>query len=242
MSRTSVRVGSKLNDQRIDAAVILWAAGVQASPLGKMLGAPTDKRGCVIVDNDLNPPGLPEVFVLGDLAHFEQDGHQVPGRRAARHADGRPRRQDASPPTSPIRRRPAFRYFDKGDMATIGRMAAVAKVEWPFKAHLSGFPAWITWITVHIFFLIGFRNRVAVFSQWVWTYFTFTRSARLITGDQRLPGWQDQVERWPCARGRCPRRRSAMRTSSSAASSVVRLRRFSRPDSPCIRASKLAWG
>jgi NADH:ubiquinone reductase (H+-translocating) len=95
------------------------------------------------------------------------------------------------------KRRPPFRYFDKGDMATIGRMAAVAKVEWPFKAHLSGFLAWITWITVHIFFLIGFRNRVAVFSQWVWNYFMFKRSARLITGDQRLPGWQDQLEAGP---------------------------------------------
>src|ERR1700751_4012548 len=80
------------------------------------------------------------------------------------------------------KKRPAFRYFDKGDRATIGRMAAVAKVEWPFKAHLSGFPAWVTWIAVHIFFLIGFRNRVAVFSQWFWTYFTVNRGARLITG------------------------------------------------------------
>ena len=93
--------------------------------------------------------------------------------------------------------RPAFRYFDKGDMATIGRMAAVAKVEWPFKAHWSGFPAWVTWLTVHIFFLIGFRNRISVFSTWIWTYFTFTRSARLITGDQRLPGWQDQIDAGP---------------------------------------------
>ena len=90
----SVPAGSKLNDQRIDAAVILWAAGVQASPLGKMLGAPTDKRGCVIVDEQLNPPGLPEVFVLGDLAHFEQDGKQVPGVAQPAYADGRPRRQD----------------------------------------------------------------------------------------------------------------------------------------------------
>jgi len=89
--------------------------------------------------------------------------------------------------------RPAFHYFDKGDMATIGRVAAVAKVEWPFHAHLSGFPAWFTWIAVHIFFLIGFRNRLAVLSQWMWQYFTFTRSARLITGDQRLPGWEDHV-------------------------------------------------
>ncbi len=184
------------NNQRIDAAVILWAAGVQASPLGKMLGAPTDKRGCVIVDNNLNPPGLPEVFILGDLAHFEQDGRQVPGvaQPAMQMGDhiGKMIAADLAQ-----KRRPDFRYFDKGDMATIGRMAAVAKVEWPFKAHLSGFLAWITWITVHIFFLIGFRNRVSVFSQWVWTYFTFTRGARLITGDQRLPGWQDQVDAGP---------------------------------------------
>jgi NADH dehydrogenase len=186
------------NNQRIEAAVVLWAAGVQASPLGKMLGAPTDKRGCVIVDNNLNPPGLPEVFILGDLAHFEQDGRQIPGvaQPAMQMGDhvGKMIAADLAQ-----KRRPAFRYFDKGDMATIGRMAAVAKVEWPFKAHLSGFLAWVTWISVHIFFLIGFRNRVSVFSQWVWTYFTFTRGARLITGDQRLPGWQDQVDAGPAA-------------------------------------------
>jgi NADH:ubiquinone reductase (H+-translocating) len=184
------------NDNRIEAAVILWAAGVQASPLGKMLGAPTDKRGCVIVDSNLNPPGLPEIFVIGDLAHFEQDGHQVPGvaQPAMQMGDhiGKMISADLD-----RHQRPAFRYFDKGDMATIGRMAAVAKVEWPFHAHLSGFPAWITWIVVHIFFLIGFRNRIAVMSQWVWTYFTFTRGARLITGDQRLPGWQDQLNSGP---------------------------------------------
>jgi len=186
--------------KKIDAAVTLWAAGVAASPLGKLLGAAPqvnlDRRGCVIVDDQLNPPGMPEVFVLGDLAHFEQNGHQVPGvaqpamqmgdhvgEMIAADLAGRPR--------------PAFRYFDKGDMATIGRMAAVAKVEWPFKAHWSGIPAWITWLTVHIFFLIGFRNRVSVFAAWIWTYFTFTRGARLITGDQRLPGWQEQIDTGP---------------------------------------------
>jgi len=186
------------NNQRIDAAVILWAAGVQASPLGKMLGAPVDKRGCVIVDDNLNPPGLPEIFVLGDLAHLDQDGHQVPGvaQPAMQMGDhvGTMIAADLA-----RKKRPAFRYFDKGDMATIGRRAAVAKVEWPFKGHLSGLPAWITWIMVHIFFLIGFRNRVAVMSQWIWTYLTFTRGARLITGDQRLPGWQDQVDAGPAA-------------------------------------------
>jgi NADH dehydrogenase len=177
---------------RIDAVVTLWAAGVQASSLGKMLGSPTDKRGCVLVDDRLNPRDMPEVFILGDLAHFEQDGQQVPGvaQPAMQMGDhvGKMIEADLKGKT-----RPAFRYFDKGDMATIGRMAAVAKVEWPFKAHLSGLPAWATWIAVHIFFLIGFRNRLAVFSAWIWTYFTFTHGARLITGDQSLPGWKEKL-------------------------------------------------
>jgi NADH:ubiquinone reductase (H+-translocating) len=184
------------NNSRLEAAVVLWAAGVQASPLGKMLGAPVDKRSCVIVDSNLNPAGLPEVFVIGDLAHFEENGHQVPGvaQPAMQMGDHIGKLISADLDRKP---RPAFHYFDKGDMATIGRVAAVAKVEWPFHAHLSGFPAWITWIAVHIFFLIGFRNRLAVLSQWIWQYFTFTRSARLITGDQRLPGWQDHLDSGP---------------------------------------------
>ncbi|HEY1160943.1 MAG TPA: NAD(P)/FAD-dependent oxidoreductase [Terracidiphilus sp.] len=188
-----VEAKSDSGPQRIEAAVTLWAAGVQASPLGKLLGAPLDRRGSVLVDDRLNPPGLPNVFVLGDLAHLEQDGHQVPGvaQPAMQMGDHVGRIIAADLKGAP---RPPFRYFDKGDMATIGRMDAVAKVEWPFKAHMSGFPAWITWLTVHIFFLIGFRNRLSVFAAWIWTYFTFTRGARLITGDQRLPGWQDQID------------------------------------------------
>jgi NADH:ubiquinone reductase (H+-translocating) len=184
------------NGQRIDAAVTLWAAGVQASPLGKMLGAPIDKRGCVLVDSTLNPPDLPNVFILGDLAHVEQDGQQVPGvaQPAMQMGDHVGRMIKADLAGKP---RPAFRYFDKGDMATIGRMAAVAKVEWPFKAHLSGLPAWATWISVHIFFLIGFRNRISVFTAWIWSYFTFTRGARLITGDQTLPGWKERLNENP---------------------------------------------
>jgi NADH dehydrogenase len=196
---TSVGPGwVEANNQRIDSAVTLWAAGVQASALGKLLGAPMDKRGCVIVDDRLNPPGLPDVFVLGDLAHFEQDGHQVPGV-------AQPAMQMGAHVAKIIaadlarRRRPAFHYFDKGDLATIGRMSAVAKLEWPFKAHISGLFAWLAWITVHIFFLIGFRNRISVFATWIWTYFTFTRGARLITGDQQLPGWQDQLNAGPAA-------------------------------------------
>ncbi len=176
---------------RFDAVVTLWAAGVQPSPLGKLLGVALDRRGCVPVGATLNPAGRPNIFVIGDLAHFEQDGHQVPGvaQPAMQMGDHVSKMIKADLAGRP---RPAFRYFDKGDMATIGRMAAVAKVEWPFKAHMSGFPAWITWLTVHIFFLIGFRNRLSVFAAWVWNYLTFTRGARLITGDQRLPGWPAQ--------------------------------------------------
>jgi NADH dehydrogenase len=183
--------------QRIESVVTLWAAGVLASPLGKQLGAPPqvnfDRRGCVLVDDRLNPPALPEVFVLGDLAHFEQDGQQIPGvaQPAMQMGDHVSKIIAADLAGRP---RPPFRYFDKGDMATIGRMAAVADVKWPFKAHMSGFPAWFTWVTVHIFFLIGFRNRISVMINWAWTYFNFTRGARLIIGDQNLPGWKEQSQ------------------------------------------------
>ncbi len=192
MQVTSVGPGwVEANGERIESVVTLWAAGVLASPLGKLLGAPIDRRGCVLVDDQLNPPALPEVFVLGDLAHFEQDGHQIPGvaQPAIQMGDHVRKMIAADLAAKP---RPAFHYWDKGDMATIGRMAAVADVKWPFKAHMSGFPAWFTWVTVHIFFLIGFRNRISVLVNWVWTYFNFTRSARLIIGDQNLPGWKDQ--------------------------------------------------
>ncbi|MDE3062142.1 MAG: NAD(P)/FAD-dependent oxidoreductase [Acidobacteriota bacterium] len=196
-----VEAQGEQGSSRIDAAVTLWAAGVQASPLGTLLGVPLDRRGCVLVNDRLNPPGMPEVFILGDLAHVEQDGHPIPGvaQPAMQMGDHVGRMIAADLASKP---RPAFRYFDKGDMATIGRRAAIAKVEWPFKAHMSGLPAWLTWLTVHIWFLIGFRNRISVFATWIWSYFTFTRAARLITGDQHLPGWQDQAA--GSASGRAP--------------------------------------
>jgi NADH dehydrogenase len=186
------------NGERIDSVCTLWAAGVQASPLGRLLGFETDKKGSVLVDRYLNPAGHPEIFVVGDLAHVEQDGKQVPGvaqpamqmGRYAAERIGKLLGQERGS-EGPMRD-PGFRYFDKGDMATIGRKAAVAKIEWPFKAHWSGFPAWMTWLVVHIFFLIGFRNRFSVFRQWAWTYLTFSDGARLITGSQELPGWEMQ--------------------------------------------------
>ena len=177
--------------QRLDAVVTLWAAGVQASPLGKMLGTPTDKRGCAIVDLYLNPPGYPEIFECGDLAHVEENGRQVPGvaqpaMQMGKHAAQMIAQDMAGKPRTP------FHYFDKGDMATIGRHAAVANVRWPFKAHWQGTLAWLAWVSVHLFFLIGFRNRLAVFFSWAWTYLTFNRGARLITGSPLLPGWGTQ--------------------------------------------------
>jgi NADH dehydrogenase len=190
-----------LGEERVDAVVTLWAAGVEASPLGRLLGFATDKRGCVLVDGHLNPPGRAEIFVCGDLAHVEENGRQIPGvaqpamqmgdhvaRMVGQDLAGRPRT--------------LFHYFDKGDMATIGRMAAVARLEWPFKAHWAGVPAWLAWLVVHIYFLIGFRNRISVFFAWAWQYFTFSRGARLITGDQTLIGWDEQ-------RGLAPRGVSA---------------------------------
>ena len=183
----------KVGDERIEAVVILWAAGVATSPLGRMLGAPVDKRGAVIVDQQLNPQGLPEVFVCGDLAHFEQDGHPVPGVAQPAMQMGRFAAKAIAADLAG-KPRPNFRYFDKGDMATIGRLAAVAKIEWPFKAHWGGFFAWVTWLVVHIYFLIGFRNRITIFSTWAWTYFTFADGARLITGDQRLTGWEEATQ------------------------------------------------
>jgi len=184
-----------VGNERIEAVVILWAAGVQASPLGKLLGVETDRRGCVFVDSHLNPPGHPEIFICGDLAHVEENGRQIPGVAQPAMQMGRyaARRigyliavelgSDGSGRDVP------FHYFDKGDMATIGRKAAVANIQWPFKGHWSGFPAWMTWLVVHIFFLIGFRNRLSVFRQWAWTYLTFSDGARLITGSQVRPGW-----------------------------------------------------
>ncbi|MGE5325994.1 MAG: NAD(P)/FAD-dependent oxidoreductase [Deltaproteobacteria bacterium] len=166
--------------QEIPCATTLWAAGVKASPLAKSLGVPLDKAGRVTVDPDLSIPGLPEVFVIGDLALFtHQTGKPLPGvapvaiqqgRHAARNillsVAGKPRR--------------SFHYLDKGTLATIGRAAAVAD----FGAiKISGFFAWLAYLFVHIFFLIGFRNRFVVMFEWAWAYVTMQRSARLITGE-----------------------------------------------------------
>ncbi len=183
-------------DEKIESVCTLWAAGVAPSPLGKMIsvmpGVEADRKGCICVDDHLNPKGYPEIFVCGDLAHFEQDGHQVPGvAQPALQMGAYAARRIGLLVTNPAAaaRQKGFRYFDKGDMATIGRKAAVARIAWPFKAHWSGFMAWLTWLVVHIFFLIGLRNRFSVFRNWAYTYVAFKDGVRLIVGSQDLPGW-----------------------------------------------------
>jgi NADH dehydrogenase len=186
---TDIQPGYVVVDgKQIESVVTLWAAGVQASPLGNMLGAKTDKRGAILVDLHLNPPDMPNIFVCGDLAHVEENGRLIPGvaqpaMQMGRHAADEILADLAGKP------RTLFHYFDKGDMSTIGRHSAVANVVWPFKAHLQGFAAWLAWLVVHIYFLIGFRNRVLVMLQWMWMYFGLSGGPRLITGSQNLPGW-----------------------------------------------------
>ena len=170
------------NGEIIRAGNILWAAGVSATTLTKRLGVELDRAGRVKVNPDLSVPGHPEVFAIGDLALvLKADGKPVPGVSPAAMQMGRhvarivrdELRLGAKPAV-----RPAFRYRDKGTMATIGRSAAVAMIG---KIKLSGFPAWLAWLFIHLIFLIGFRNRLAVLFQWTYSYFSFRRSARIIT-------------------------------------------------------------
>lgn len=160
--------------QRIEAATVLWAAGVQASPLGAILGAGTDRSGRVVVESDLSLPDQSEVFVIGDLATVPGVPGVAPaaiqmGRHVARMITG----DEEGKPRSP------FRYRNKGSLATIGRARGVAHFG---RLRFGGFLAWAAWLVVHIFYLIGFRNRLLVLVSWAWSYLTFRRGARIITG------------------------------------------------------------
>ena len=164
---------------RIASHTVIWAAGVAASPLGKSLGAPTDRAGRVVVNQDLSVPKAPEVFVIGDLAAVTFEGKPVPGVAPAAMQEGRHAARNI---IRIIRGEPVepFHYKDKGSLATIGRGAAVAEVG---RLKLSGFIAWITWLGIHIVYLVGFRRRFIVMAQWAWLYLRNERGARLITGD-----------------------------------------------------------
>jgi NADH:ubiquinone reductase (H+-translocating) len=186
--KESVTVREGDRSETIPTRTILWAAGVLGSPLGRILskeaGATLDRAGRVIVEPDLTVPGHPEIFVIGDLASFShQTGKPLPGvaqpaiqqgRYVARAIEHRLRGAPIKP----------FHYVDKGNLATIGRGAAVADLNW---LRISGMPAWLMWIFVHLLYIVEFQNRLLVFMQWAWLYFSYDRSARLITGKNPLP-------------------------------------------------------
>jgi NADH dehydrogenase len=171
--------GVHVGDEMIYASTVVWAAGNAASPLGKSLGVELDRAGRVNVNEDLTIAGHPEIFVIGDMALFtHQTGQPLPGvcpvaMQMGRHA--------AKNIMAAIEGRPMarFRYNDKGQMATIGRNRAVADLK---IISFGGFFAWLSWLFIHLIFLIGFRNRIFVFFQWMWAYFTYARGARLIYG------------------------------------------------------------
>lgn len=166
---------------RIAARTVLWAAGVQGSPLARSLGVPLDRAGRVDVEPDLSIPGHPEVFVIGDLAHSVQDGKDLPGVAQTAMQGGRfvANIIKAESTGAPRASRP-FRYKDKGSMAAIGRASAVVDIG---RFEFAGFFAWLFWWALHIVLLIGFKNRFVVFFHWVWSWLTFQRGARLITGE-----------------------------------------------------------
>ncbi len=180
---TEVRQGEVFfGGERLAAGNVIWAAGVRGSPLARSLGVPLDGSGRVLVEPDLSVPGRPEVFVIGDLAHAvdAERGGMVPGVAPAAIQMGchvaRIIRNELTPGRLP--ERAVFRYLDKGTMATIGRNRAVATIR---GYNVSGFAAWLLWCFVHIWSLVGFRKRVFVLFSWLWSYFSFTKSARLIT-------------------------------------------------------------
>jgi NADH dehydrogenase len=176
--------GVWLGDEFLAARTVLWAAGVAASPLGKQLGVPLDRAGRVVVAPDLSVPGQPHVFVAGDLMAVVQGGKPVPGVAPAAIQSGRVAARNIAALVAGRATVP-FRYRDKGSLATIGRAKAVGSIA---GAELSGFAAWWVWWVVHIAYLIGFRNRLAVMIGWAWQYFAFARGARLITGRAWEPG------------------------------------------------------
>ena len=171
--------GVEFGSEAIQAATVLWAAGVAASPLGASLGVPLDRAGRVLVNPDLTIPGHPNVFVIGDLASLKDEkGRQLPGVaqvaiQMGQHAARTIVRSIENQPYRP------FRYKNLGNMATIGRASAVADFGW---LTLRGYIGWLAWVFVHILKLIGFRNRLVVFVQWTWSYFSYQRAIRLITG------------------------------------------------------------
>ncbi|HEX5099744.1 MAG TPA: NAD(P)/FAD-dependent oxidoreductase [Polyangiaceae bacterium] len=191
--RTKTRVtgidaaGVSCGDTRIEASTVLWAAGVRASPLLATLGAPLDRQGRIAVAPDCSIPGHPDVFCIGDAAAFLPAGeeHPLPGVSPVAMQQGRFVARTIARAVDGETERGTFRYFDKGIMATIGRSRAVARIG---RLRLSGFLAWVAWLLLHIVYLIDFRSRVLVLVDWAWSYFTYQRGSRLITGHRLEAG------------------------------------------------------
>ena len=184
--------GVRLGDSFIPSRTIIWAAGVMASPAGRWLGAETDRAGRVVVRSDLSVPGHPEVFVIGDTAAVnDENGAPLPGVAPVAKQQGQYVAQ-ALIARHESRTAPAFRYRDYGTLATIGRSRAVVQLG---RLKISGLPAWLLWTVAHIYYLIGFRNRFVVALNWAWSYVTFQRGSRLITGSGAQPGEQRERER-----------------------------------------------
>ena len=176
----------QVRGEKIPAVTTIWAAGVAPSPLGKALGLPVDRRGCVTVNQYLNPEGEPDIFVCGDLAAVTENGRRIPATaqpamQMGEHAARQIAMDLAGKP------RTAFHYFDKGDMATIGRGAAIANVVWPFRAKWSGFVAWITWLVVHLAFVSGADRQFSVLFTWIYSYVSKTARSRLVIRPPQLP-------------------------------------------------------
>jgi NADH dehydrogenase len=180
--------GIDIGPERVQAATTLWAAGVQASPLGKSLGAPLDRQGRVRVEPDCSVPGHPEIFVIGDLARLEDaSGAPLPGMAPVAKQQGQHVARTILDERRGRKREP-FRYVDRGQMATIGRSKALVDLG---RLRFGGFLAWLAWLVVHIYFLVGFKNRLFVVFQWAWAYLSFGRGARLIVA----PDWRETGER-----------------------------------------------
>ncbi len=169
--------GVEVGDERISAATVLWAAGVEASPVGRDLGVETDRQGRIVVEPDLSLPNHPHVFIAGDQAHCTDDADKpLPGVAPVAMQQGRFVAATILRDMADQPRRP-FQYVDKGQMATIGRSRAIAETG---RFKLTGFIAWLAWLLVHVYYLTGFRNRFFVVLQWAWSYLTFRKGARLI--------------------------------------------------------------
>lgn len=195
-------LGTGRERERIGSGTVVWAAGVKANPLAHALGVATDRQGRVIVKSDCSLPDHPEVFAIGDMARFEENGKVLPGvspvamqqaryvakiiRSEVESGDRQARSEGLARPRRP------FSYFDKGSMATIGRSRAIAEAR-GVKMH--GFIAWLAWLFIHIWYLIGFRNRVAVLLNWAWSYVSYKRGARLITSTGWVPHLDQEQEK-----------------------------------------------